>query len=158
MKFKSEYLQTRCSQVEEDLKKAARWASQDAALDGYLGGYFVVMVSGVFEDCIEHLVWERVNRTNDKELTSLVEELIDQFVRNPTPEKVATLVKYFSAEYLQEYRRRITDRHSLALGSIVTNKNHLGHGTLKRNVTVSDAADYFQNSTPILEALEEVLS
>ena len=158
MKFKSEYLLKRCLEVEAVLNKAKLWASQDPQLDGYLGGYFAVMISGVFEDCFEHLVYERASRTNDKELTSLVHELVDQTFRNPNAATILGFIKKFSIEYAQEYSSRIEFRHSSALDSIVTDKNSLGHGTLTRNVTISDVTDYFQRSIPILEALEEILS
>ncbi len=157
MNFRNEYLEARCSQVDEAFKKAVVWAAKDPELDAYLGGYFAVMISGVFEDCVEHLIWERANRTDDKELASLVQLLIDQNFRNPDAGKILRLVKCLSAEYVEKYRSRVKERHSTALDSIVTNKNDLGHGTLKKNVTVSDVRDYFQRAVPILEALETIL-
>lgn len=158
MKPKDPYLKQRLAAVQQSLKKASGWGTGDAQLSAYLAGYLVVLISGVYEDCIEHLVHERASKSNDVELTSYVDKRIQQTLRNPNRSCVVGLLGEFSAAYKEQFNVRVASGSTDALDSIVSNKNWLAHGeTWKLQVTVADVHGYFQRSIPVLAALEDIL-
>jgi len=159
LKVKNSYVADRFADVEQALAKASAWSAQDAELGAYLAGYLVVLISGVFEDCAERLICDRADRAGDPELACFIRRRLSLTFRNPTPDKIRDVLKDFDSSYHSKYRKRVPSEAEEALASIVTNKNHLAHGTTaKMQVTIADVDGYFQRSNQVLAALEDVLA
>lgn len=145
--------------MQQSVGKASGWAAGDPELSAYLAGYLVVLISGVYEDCIEHLVNRRASKSSDSQLTSYVDRRTAQTFRNPDSGNVVGLLGEFSVAYREQFRVTVDSESRVALDSIVNNKNWLAHGeTRKLQVTVADVEDYFARSVPVLEALEDILA
>lgn len=158
MSLRTPYLLARFGEIDTALAKAVGWGRQDPELDAYLAGYLVVLLCGIFEDCIEHLLLERVRKTNDKELVSFVGRRVSQTFRNPDSGRIATFLEDFSSSYKDNYKKRVTDSSAAALSSIVSNKNWLAHGeTKKLQITIGDVTDFYLRSIPVFEAVEQIL-
>lgn len=158
---KDPYICERCDEIEGLLTDAASWAKKDEKLGAHLAAYICVLVLGMLEDCVEHLVAQRVDKTGDSEIRNYIVKVIDERFRNPDWGKISGLLGEFS----QEYKTAFTDKippHSTeadALRDIVTNKNSLAHtGTSKLNLTVTDVDGYYRRILPILVTLEEILA
>jgi hypothetical protein len=151
------YLRNKFADVERSVKKASAWEAADPELGAYLAGYLVVLISGAYEDCIEHLVRTRASKSNDSQLVSYVDSRTASSFRNPDASSVAGLLGNFSKAYKERFNAAVDQESQEALDSIVTNKNWLAHGDSKLQVTVGDVERYFQRSARVLEVLEDIL-
>lgn len=152
------YVSQRFREIDLALVKASAWGQADPELSAYLAGYLVVVIAGVFEDCVEHLVCTRAGKAGDPYVETFIRSRVQQTFRNPNHKNVATLLADFGAVYKDEYKKQAEDEAIEALNSIVTNKNSLGHqGVFKSQVTVSDVEGYFRRSSQIFDVLEDVL-
>jgi hypothetical protein len=155
------YVVNRCTEVEAILIDAASWATKDAKLGACLAAYVSVLISGVVEDCIEHLVAQRASKVQDSEIHHYICHALDLRFRNPEFGTISGLLKEFSDEYQQKFTAKISPNgaEATALKSILDNKNSLAHvGTAKLQMTVSDVDGYYRRIIPILETLERILT
>jgi len=158
VKVKDPYLRQRFADVDQSIVKAAGWGATDPELNAYLAGYLVVLISGVYEDCIEHLVNQRARRSNDQELSSYVRERTHRSFMNPNTQNIVSLLDRFSKAYKKSFVKRVNSTSKAAIDSIVDNKNWLAHGdTGKLQVTVRDVSDYFRRSARAIEVLEDIV-
>ena len=152
------YVADRCSQIEDKLRYAANKATADAGVGAYLADYISVLISGVVEDCIEHLVVQRAQRANDPQLEEFVRSLIARQFRNPRSEDIADVLGRFSKDYRQSYQQSVMREAQEALGSIVRNRMALAHqGESQSRFTVSEVYRYFTLIVGILETVERIL-
>ena len=154
--IKSEYLKNKFALIKENIKIAENM--KDPKLASMLSGYLVVSISGIYEDCIEHLFIQRAGKNNDKGIQNLIRTLIDQHFRNPNYENIKKLVGalgYKQKKLIQNMAK--TNKKSIdGLNSIVTNKNNIAHGEAS-NATLKDIKGYHQDTLKIFEVLESIL-
>jgi len=158
---KDPYVASRCVEIELLLADAKGWAAHDEKLGAHLAAYLTVLITGVVEDCIEHLVLQTVSKTQDHEVRRFVGEVLGQRFRNPDWGKISGLLRQFSEEYQRQFTARIPHNSPAAdaLTSIVSYKNDLSHvGTWKLQLTVAEVDSYNHSIIPILEALEDILT
>ena len=154
------YIVNRCTEIEVLLADAAVWASNNEKLGAHLAAYISVLTVGLLEDCIEHLVNQRVSKTNDNEIKHYVREVLHQRFRNPDYGAISGLLGEFSKEYKKAFADKITHNgmEATALQGILDNKNSLAHeGTDKLQMSVNDVDNYYHRIIPILEVLEQIL-
>jgi hypothetical protein len=159
--FRNPYLVRRCAEVEDLLVEAQSWASGDYKLGANLAAYVTVLIVGVVEDCIEHLVAQRARKTKDSEIEHYVVQSLEQGFRNPDHGKISGLLKMFSEDYQRKFRQRIPHdgKEAIALQSVVGNKNALAHaGTSNLQLTIKEVDNYYRDIKPILEVLEDILA
>lgn len=141
------------------MQKASGWGASDPELSAYLAGYLVVLISGVYEDCIEYLINRRADKSGDPELTSYVRARTGQRFRNPNEGNVTGVLNEFSTAYGKMFERNVPTQSKVALNSIANNRTWLAHGaTSKMQVTVADVAGYFNQSVCIFEVLEDIFA
>ncbi len=159
--LKNPYVLKRCTEMEGLLRYADTWSKKDAKLGAHLAAYISVLILGVFEDCTEHLVIQRVGKTGDNEIGNYVNKVIGERFRNPDYGSISGLLGEFSTEYKAKFKKKIAHNgtEAVALQAIVDNKNSLAHvGTEKLQMTVSDVDGYYHRIIPILETLEKILA
>jgi hypothetical protein len=154
--MKTTYLKSRFSQIDLAIQKAKTSSSGDAELQAFLASYLVVMISGCYEDCVEHLVAERAAKAGDKEVEAFVRDCVDKQFRNPKFDAIKDLIGQYSPAYKQSLDKKVNDKARAAIGSIVTHRNSIAHGK-NASVTLGDVEQFHQNSAPIFEALEDIL-
>lgn len=154
------YLVKRCEEIECLLKDASIWAAKDEKLGAHLASYISVLIVGVIEDCIEHLISQRVHKLLDQEVQDYVVKTVGERFRNPDWAAISGLLKDFAGRQQQDFRTRIphNGREASALESLLGNKNSLAHnGTTKLQISIKEAEEYYQRIVPILEAVESFL-
>jgi hypothetical protein len=159
--LKNPYVSKRCAEIERLLTDAASWAKKDPKLGAHLASYICVLILGVLEDCVEHLIAQRVDKTGDNEIRNYIVKVIGERFKNPDWGAISGLLGEFSAEYKITFAHKIAHDSSEAdaLQGIVDNKNSLAHvGTSKLNLNVTDVDDYYHRVIPILETIEEILA
>lgn len=151
--IKSQYLKDKFELIEKSIKTAENVNDPQSA--SMLSGYLVVSISGIYEDCIEHLFIQRAGKNNDKEMQNLVKTFIDRHFRNPNYENIKKLVKALGSKR-ENILQKIDTKSIDGLDSIVNNKNNIAHGKVS-NATVGDIMGYHQNALKIFEVLEKIL-
>ena len=152
------YVAARCSEIDEILLYAADKGDTDPELGAHMAGYVSVLISGVVEDCIEHLVVQRARKVNDPQLQEFVRSSIAQQFRNPRSEDIANVIGQFSKDCQSSYQLSVGQEAREALGSIVRNRMSLAHqGAPQSNFTVTDIQRYFALIVGIFEVVEGIL-
>ena len=154
--MRSAYLIEWFKRLDEALTKAKGFARTSAELEALLSAHLVVLFSGAYEDCIEHMFSERAAKTNDAEIQEYVQNTCDRLFRNPDFDNIVAAVKLFSDAYADALKAKVDVRAREAISSMVTNKNNVSHGKVSA-VTLGDVEDYHQRAIPIFEALEDIL-
>ena len=158
---KDPYICEKCDEIERLLIDAASWAKKDEKLGAHLAAYICVLILGVLEDCVEHLVAQRVDKTGDNEIRNYIVKVIGERFKNPDWGAISGLLGEFSQEYKRAFADKILHNgtEAGALQDVIINKNSLAHaGTSKLNLTVTDVDDYYRRVIPILEVLEQILA
>ena len=152
------YVSIRCADIEDRLRYAARKSADDPDLGAYLADYISVLISGVVEDCIEHLVVLRARKANDPHLEEFVRSSIDIQFRNPRSQDIANVLRRFGDDYRSSYSASVSQEAREALGSIVHNRMALAHvGQTQSHFTVNEIRRYFELIVGILEVVEGIL-
>lgn len=152
----STYVTRRLAYVDEVIDKVDAFGKSDPELASYLSSYLVVLISGIYEDCIERLFGERVEQLPDLEVRTYVRTTLSQSFRNPSYQRIKETLGKFSQSYAEEFAQRIDRRAMDALNSIITNKNKVAHGDLS-NATLGEVSDSYSHSRSTLETIEEIL-
>jgi hypothetical protein len=129
----------------------------DPEIASFLSSYLVVMLSGVYEDCIEHLLAQRAARGQDNEVTSYISKSLHETFRNPTFGALVGVLGKFSDQYAQRMREGVQERDAQALDSIVNNKNLIAHGR-RSQLTVNEVVTFHGGVVRIFELLEGLLA
>jgi histone H3/H4 len=154
--MKHPYLQAWFQRVDATMQKARQYSAGNPELDGYLASYLTVLVSGAYEDCVEHLLSQRAAKTGDAEIANYIQTSVDRNFRNPNFKNILRLITAFSHQYAQELNARVDSKATGAINSIVNNKNDIAHGR-SATVTIRDVENYHKRCMPIFEALEDIL-
>lgn len=123
----------------------------------YFAQFLVVYISGVYEEVVESTILEMANRAQNTELSNLIQNLIAREFQNPKSEKIGNLIKKFGNKQWDDDYKAISLLSKTALDSIVENKNALAHGQSSLNLTISDVENYYIQSKPLFEKLDDML-
>ena len=149
-------VQTEFNSIDEAIRKIESYAG-DEEIASYLSSFLAVMICGIYEDCIEHLISQRAAKAQDSEIHQYVESTVADSFRNPRFSRIVEVLTKFSRVYADNMRSSIEEKSRVALDSIVDNKNAIAHGR-PSNVTLSDIKDYHRRCIPIFEVLERILT
>lgn len=156
MKTKHRHLKDRFDSIDLSLRKAQSFTGEPE-IAAYLSGYLVVMICGIYEDCLEYLMVERASSGGDAEVQNFVKITLANSFRNPTFGTLVGALNKFSPTYGEAIQRQIKKSAREALDSIVENKNSIAHGK-SISVTIGDVVDYHSRSIVIFEATEQLLA
>lgn len=152
--MKTEHVNSRLQFVDETLKEAANVSSANPQLAAALSSFGVVIASGVYEDCVEHMFGVRAAMSADAKLQAYVKSSLDQLFRNPSFDDVANVLKRFDEDDFKSFRAGVTLAAKESLNSIVTNRHQVAHKGQYANATLGDATKYLGEAREVLEKLE----
>lgn len=155
MTMRSQYLKDKFGIIRDNFKKAKSISKSDPKIASMMSSYLVVFISGIYEDCIEHLFIERAGKNKDIEIKNLVKVLIDQQFRNPNYKNIKKLVGALDPKYDGILRKEIVDKNINGIDSIVNNKNKIAHGE-SSNATLNDIITYHKDALKIFGELEKI--
>jgi hypothetical protein len=122
----------------------------------YLGGYAVVAICGIYEDCIEKMFSVRAGKAGDADLEHFMEKTMDAQFRNPEYGKLKGFLNRLNPTLVAALDTVVQHQHSSGLDSIVTTKNDIAHGKPSK-VTLQDVEDYHRRALVIFETLEGLI-
>lgn len=153
--MKCQYVIDKFNLIDLDLN-AVKTSTVDPKLGSMLSSYLVVFISGIYEDCVEHLFVERAGKNNDQELRNFMEAAMHRSFRNPEYSNIKGLVKYLDSSYGKTLDSKARKNDIEGLNGIVTNKNLVAHGGVS-NATLEDVIKFHKGAKNIFEALENIL-
>ncbi|MFC1967724.1 HEPN domain-containing protein [Chloroflexota bacterium] len=154
------YISDKCKEINELVEEAKKWAERDEKLGAHLATYINVMMLGILEECIEHLVKERAKKPGDKEIENYISKNITQSFKNPSYGAICSVLSRFSDQYQSEFQKAFSPNSSeaAALESILRNKTDVAHyGLANLNLSINDVEKYILGVKNILEKLEDLL-
>lgn len=154
------YIVNKCDNIKLLIADSLQWSSSNERLGAHLAAYITVLMVGVLEDCIEHIIIKRAHKTADIQIENYITKVIGERFRNPDYGAISGLLKEFGPEYQMQFKDKFlyNGNEATALDSIVSNKNSLAHmGTIKLQITLREVEGYYNRIIPILEELENIL-
>ena len=139
------------------LRKAGRFAPKGWLFYSEIRkSYLVVLISGIYEDCIEYLINKRVDTIGDSEVSAFIEKTLDIQMRNPNWDNLMTVLGRFSKKWVTIMNKKINNRVKTDLNNIVNNKNAVAHGNTS-GLTLGEIKICNKNCKSIFEKLEKIM-
>ena len=121
----------------------------------YLAEYLTVMSCGIFEECIEQLIFNWASTLNDTRAKDFIVKHISHTFKNPTREKIIELLGKFDNNWCA-LLKTIDTKYTSAIDSIVNHKNALAHKG-STTITFSEAEDYINRAIVVIESLDQII-
>lgn len=96
--------------IELTIKTIKSFKSASEAEKSYLAKYMVVYISGLYEECIECILNERISLLGSRELDKFAERKIEETFRNPDIPKLVGLLGLFDDKW-KEKINKFTDEN-----------------------------------------------
>lgn len=155
--MKCQYVEDRFIALEHNLDKAKEVAHVDPELASMLSSYLVVIISGIYEDCIEYLFTERAGKSKDEEIKSLVKHFFKTYFRNPEYGRIKDFVKVLNPEHAKRMDSEIDEKSRVGMKSIYDNRIQVAHYGNPANATINDVSDFHAGSRKVFDFLEKIL-
>ena len=153
-----QYVKNRIVEIGRNIGKirAMQTNKSNPELNSMLDSYLVVLISGIYEDCVECLFNEKASKSQDQQVQNFVKEAVNRLFRNPSYNNIKEILNYFDRSYGQNLDSGIPRAHREAIDSIVNNKNSIAHGSIS-NATLLDLESWHQKAIVIFEKLDRIL-
>ena len=155
--MKDPYVEARFQEIEAVMQKAKSSSAGDVHLQAYLASYLVVLISGYYEDSVEHLVGVRAGKAGDADLQNFVKECAGKVFRSPKFENIRDLIGLFNISYKKTLEKQVEEKARSAIASIVNHRHSISHGK-PIDVTLGEVETFHSNSKQVFEVLENILS
>lgn len=153
--IRDQYVRDKFALIKEAIKRIEKFdGDRKIAID--LESYLVVLISGVYEDCVEYLINRRVDQVGDVEVSAFIEKTLDVQLRNPNWENLTKILGRFSKKWVITMNKRIRNQAKTDLNNIVYNKNAVAHGNTS-NLTLGEIKNCHKNCKSIFEKLEKIM-
>jgi hypothetical protein len=155
------FVSTKCSEITSLIAEVKVWSRDDAKLGAHLATYIDVMILGMLEECVEHLIKTRAALSGDIEVSNYISKHIEDKFRNPNFGLICGILGQFSDRYKEEFERTFKkdSPEVVAMDGLLKNKTNVAHyGLANLTLSVNDVEIYFNGVVNILAKLEEILS
>lgn len=153
--MKSKKAEELLDKIDEAIRNIEGFSNASSIELSYLAGYLLVLIAGIYEEAIETIVNEMVDRVHSLEISHFVEMSMKDSFRNPNIENVRKLIKKFS----DDWEKEIIDlpvRTKLALTSIIADKTSLAHrGQI--DATLKEVINYYNDSRNVIIKIDQLL-
>jgi len=153
--IRDEYVREKFVLIKDAIKRVEKFRG-DRKIASDLESYLVVLIAGVYEDCLEYLINKRVDRVGDVEVSTFIQKTLHVQLRNPNWENLTNILGRFSRRWVNTIKKRVRDRAKTDLNSIVNNKNAVAHGN-NSSLTLAEIKNCHKNYKSIFEKLEKIM-
>jgi len=153
--IRDEYVREKFVLIKDAIKRVEKFRG-DRKIASDLESYLVVLIAGVYEDCLEYLINKRVDRVGDVEVSTFIQKTLHVQLRNPNWENLTNILGRFSRRWVNTIKKRVRDRAKTDLNSIVNNKNAVAHGN-NSSLTLAEIKNCHKNCKSIFEKLEKIM-
>jgi hypothetical protein len=153
--IRDQYVKDKFVLIKEAIKRVEKFRG-DREITADLEAYLVVLISGIYEDCLEYLINKRSTRSGDIEIAAFIEKTLDIQLRNPNWERLMDILGRFSKKWVTKMNKIIRNQAKADLNTIVVNKNAVAHGNIS-NLTLGEIKTCHKNCKSIFEKLEKLM-
>lgn len=121
----------------------------------YLAKFLVVFICGIYEEVIETIINERVERCNDSLIGNYIKKTVDKSFRNPDIHNIKDLLGRFNDDWKSEVSM-LPQEAQTAMDNIIHIKNSLAHG-INVSLTLNDAIQYYRESIVVINKIDDML-
>lgn len=140
----------------DDAVKDIRGFSNASDLEkSYLAKFLAVFICGIYEEVIEIIINERIDKLNNPEVSNYIKKSLYGSFRNPHISNIKGLLGKFSKDWKLDIDN-LPIESKVAITNIVNNKNSLAHGALI-TVTLEDILKYYERSMVVIEKIDDLL-
>lgn len=154
--MKSQDAQKALAQIDAAITEIQGFTTASPAEQAYLAKFLVVFISGIYEESIETIINEMVQKLGKQEVSNFVEQSIHVGFRNPSVESIKGLLGRFGNNSWKTAIDSLPQDSKDALDSICSNKNALAHGN-PVTLTLSDVLEYHRKSKTVIEKIDDLL-
>jgi hypothetical protein len=129
----------------------------DPQIQSYLAQHLTVLICGIYEDIIENLLMEFVQRDPiSVETGDFIYNAIDRSFRNPDQSNLKNILKQFCKTWPHQLDTQVSDNDWKAFDSIASQKNLIAHGG-QSQITYKDIKKYYISSKNVIIQLDLIL-
>lgn len=121
----------------------------------YLAKFLVVFICGIYEEVIENIVNERINKYKSIEISNYIKSSLDKTFRNPDIQNIKSLLGKFKEDWKLEIDN-MSQNSQIAINNIVNYKNSLAHGN-DVSITLKDIIQYYADSVTVINKIDDML-
>ncbi|TSC55197.1 MAG: hypothetical protein LiPW30_663 [Parcubacteria group bacterium LiPW_30] len=121
----------------------------------YLAKFLVVFICGIYEEIIENVIYERIDKLKNVEVSTYIKKTVSGTFQNPNMEKIKDLLGKFNPGWKSEISKLPIESQT-AIDNIITQKNSLAHGN-DVNVTLKDIKRYYKDSLSVINKIDDML-
>ena len=147
--------ETLLQDIDKAIKDIRSFEYASALEKSYLAKFLVVFICGLYEEIIETIISEKVEKLRCHQVSNFVTKYLEDYFRNPCFDKVIELLGKFDSAWAEDLGK-IQKILRSALDSIVSNKNAIAHG-LNCDITLDQAEEFYYNSRKVIEKIDEVV-
>lgn len=121
---------------------------KDEEIKSHWAKYLCVLTSGFLEDTMKTILYKYIHKHANTNVAHFANMHIVS-IRNLKEERLKQLLGKFNPNWYALFETKITEKHKIALDSIVTNKNHIAHGK-HVGLTIARVTEYFKSIKCVL--------
>jgi len=121
----------------------------------YLAKFLVVFICGIYEEVIENIINERIDKHNNIEISNYIKGSLYKTFRNPDIKNIKGLLGQFNQDWKSEIGK-LPQSAQTAIDNIVNDKNSLAHGN-DVILTLQDTIQYFDDSMVVINKIDNML-
>lgn len=126
-------------------------------LQSHVAKYLTVLISGMYEDIIKHIVKEYIQKeVNALQIENFMNNTIDKSFRNPDHQNLKGFFNRFDKDWMKKLDEKLEGKDIDALDSIVNQKNLIAHGR-NSNITLEDIKKYYESSKNIIIEIDSLI-
>lgn len=141
--------------IETTIKMIKSFKAATDAEKSYLAKYLVVYISGLYEECVECILNERISALGSKELDKFAERKIDEAFRNPDIPKLVGLLGLFDDNWKNKINNLPLETKE-AFNFMSRNKNLIAHGS-PCAITIGDVVTNFRQSKRVIKTVDRIV-
>jgi hypothetical protein len=154
--MKSLAAQSLMDQIDSSIKDCSSISSSHLSIESYLAKYLIVFISGIYEESIETIVNEMVDKLGNSNVSLYVKDRLNRNFQNPSYDTINDLIKKFGNPVWTTRLNALPLDAKDSINSIVQNKNAIAHGS-PVILTIGDVINYHVNSKQIIATIDDML-
>jgi len=132
-------------------------ASFGTEIEAFLTRYLLILMCATFEEAIEEIIVDRIDKYGDPKLSSFVKSCLGSVFRSVKTSEIAGLLGRFGIDFKQKFNQRVNGtRAETFFNNIVINRHYTAHES-GANITFNELVNSYEEGHVILDILVESL-
>lgn len=142
-------------EIDDTIRRIKAFRSVALLEESYLARFLTVYICGIYEECIECIINERIGMMGSKRLDKFFEKHMHDSFRNPDISGVIRLFNLFDAKWTEKIQK-LPLKNRQAFDFLSTNKNLVAHGR-PCTITLDDVISNYRHSKKVIKTIDNVV-